>query len=102
MLVMMGAPRGLRASCGSATRPRAHMRNVEAGTSTIRAASDIVYSGSLNLDGSRAVDKHLPPSCLFKHQGGTFPGKARREVDCQMPAVTTLATSAKTPAKLEG
>ena len=31
------------------------MRNVEAGTSTIRAASDIVYSGSLNLDGSRAV-----------------------------------------------
>ena len=55
MLVMMGAPRGCVPSCGSATRPRAHTRNVEAGTSTIRAASDIVYSGSLNLDGSRAV-----------------------------------------------
>ena len=55
MLVMMDAPRGCAPSCGSATRPRAHMRNVEAGTSTIRAASDIVYSGSLNLDGSRAV-----------------------------------------------
>ena len=54
MLVMMGAA-FCAPTCGLATRPRAHVRNVDAGTSTIRAASDIVYSGSSNLDGSRVV-----------------------------------------------